>query len=274
MTEVEGGEETRFRRVATERMDDVVAGLRYGMKPRILMRSPTHILYVALGVHLVPRGARAMQHVQTVARQAKREALSSPAAREIIIAAFGAGSDDAAITALTTRGGGTVLVDGGGDAIILIADRVAAQRAEYEAASPDARALLEVTGTCRQCGGELEPVLDRHHFDTIPVVGQPRTIEDCGRMSNRPVMSVHGYGVGSPREWWGYVSWFSTWDGESYRDPLFCTDACAARYGRRAATELPALAVGGTYVPEPQATGQHVSHRTTVPTIHPGGLRT
>lgn len=263
---------SRFIRVTTERMDDAIAGLRYGTSPRILMRSSSHILYVALGVHVVPRGARAMHHVTTVARRASRIALSKPTARRLITETFGDGSDDAAIAALGARGDGTVLVDGGGKPVVRAHDVARAVRTAYDAVSPEARDLLPVTGTCRQCGGALTPVLNSHHFDTVPVDGQPRAIDECRRITNHPVMSVHGYGLTRPETWWPYVSWFTTWDGESYRDPLFCSDTCAGTYGRRAATELPPLEINGD-APARQQSGEHVNHAAREDRITVDGLR-
>jgi len=266
-------EHARFRRVATERIDDGIAGMRYGTSPRVLMRSPTHLMYVALGVHVVPRGARSMQHVTRVAGKATREAMREPGARVAVIRAFGVGADDAAIGALGSRGDGTVLVDGGGSVIARAADMAAVVRAAYQAVSPDAKDLMTISAQCRQCGAPLTPMLDHHHFDTPPEAGQARTVDDCRRLSNMSVMSVKGYGAGSPEEWWPYVSGFTTWDGSTYRDAAFCSDACAARYGRRAASELPALSVGGQPSGTTTTMGQHVSHRTRKTVVLPCGLR-
>jgi hypothetical protein len=222
-------------------------GTDFGSRIRILMRSPDHVLFVGYGLKIVPRKGSGYHDLNTIAQRASTKSLSTPDVRKILIEAFGEGAPEAAIKAVCKRGMGTILVDGGGQQLPL-PHAVAAviYRTRYESVSPTLDDLIPIAGKCRQCGGDLKPYLTNHSLSNSPCGDDhPKTVEDCQRLSNYPVMSIRGYESTKPEEWWPYVSWFHTWDGESYIDDTFCQSRCAEIYGRRAADELPPLAVGG-----------------------------
>jgi hypothetical protein len=152
---------------------------------------------------------------------------------------------------LDRKGFGTVLLEGGGAKLRLPAAEASKLHYEaYAAVTPTTELHSEGQKTCMQCGKHLRPSYSSHRMASDPTLdpNHPRTIEDCQRLTNHPVMGLYGYGSNQPREWWPFVSSFYTWDGESYEQDHFCSDRCAAVYGRRAAQQLAALEVGG--VPE------------------------
>jgi len=130
-------------------------------------------------------------------------------------------------------------------------------RALYEAASPDL--VIDVGDQyCLQCGKKLRVYTQNNHLDGLDDNG-PKTLEDCQRLSNHQVVALHGVGQQHPKHWKN-IGWFETWDGESYQDHVFCSDKCAAIYGRRAAEELPHLPVGGMPTPPPKNEYNYVRH--------------
>jgi len=264
-----------FSFVATEYAFGKYMGADYGSRIRVLMRSPTHVIYVAYGVNLVHRASSSQGGVKALAQKATIANLDRVEVRQKIVAAFGEGADDAAIQAVRKRGLGTVLVDGGGVPLPL---PMVQQREQFEhdyaALTATRKGLIPIAGKCRQCGSDLTPELNYHHLKPVPDdPGHPKTVEDCQRLTNHPIMSVHGYSGSSDREWWPFIDWFSTWDGESYRDPFFCTDACAAKYGRRAVVELPLLSQGGEPPARKRFEREYISHYEQPVIITESGLR-
>ena len=250
-----------FTQVPTEYAYGVYAGADYGSKIRILMRSETMVMFVGYGLNLSPRNERNHHNGTKIANSSKASNLTTPSVRQKIIAAFGEGADEAAICAIKTRGRGTILVDGGGEKLPL--PRVEASKLHYEryaAATPTTTGLIPVERKCRQCGKDLVPSTDHHRFSNVPTDGQPKTVEECARYTNVPIFSVTGYSANSPEEWWPFVDWFATWDGESYLDPDFCNDRCASIYGRRAARDLPPLETGVPAIPHPYRMREDVDH--------------
>lgn len=265
-----------FEQVETEYASGHLNGADYGSRVRVLMRSPDAICYVSLGVHISKRGNHSYHGVRTVAEAAKRDLLSDPKTREKFILHFGEGADEAAIRAATTRGKGTMLVNGGGDPLPLPAHVARQVRSErYEGVTATRTDLIIPQQRCIQCEKPLRPHLTTHHLAKIPKdADHPRTVEDCQRLSNFPVYEVHGFDSGKPEAWWPYVSWFYTWDGESYIDRDFCSDRCAATYGRRAAAELPHLAPGGEAPARPRHQHESVQHyESEPPRFTESGLR-
>ncbi len=221
-------------------------GVDYGSKIRIVMRSSEAILFVGYGLNIDTRAYRGSSGSKKIADKAKRELVEMPKVREIIIRYFGDGADEAALAALATRGMGTVLFNGGGDPLPLPrVEQSKAHREAYSAITPTAHVKFPEVKTCIQCGTPLRLSTVHHHLEDIPKEGHPKTMDECQRMTNFPVSAVHGFGSEKPREWWPYISWFETWDGESYVTEPFCNDRCAAIYGRRAAAELQHLPMGG-----------------------------
>lgn len=63
--------------------------------------------------------------------------------------------------------------------------------------------------------------------------GTPLTSKaDCQRHSNNPVVSVQYNDSNNVRS-------FSTWDGETYRDPYFCSGKCAQQFAYMMARTYP-----------------------------------
>lgn len=236
-----------FEQISTEYINGSVGYADYGSRVRVLMRSETHIMFVGYGLNIYQRGGRSSHSTQKIAPDSKKDSISLPAVREKIISVFGEGADEMAIKAISTRGKGTILVGGGGETPLPPAHIHRQQvTAVYETISPTTGYTVERRG-CLQCGNPLKPHTTHHHLD-FPKEGSPKTVEDCQKLSNLPVIAVRGFEMGKPKEWWPYISWFETWDGESYENDPFCSNSCAAEYGFRAAAELAHLPTGGKAV--------------------------
>ena len=208
------------------------------------MRSPTHVLFVGLGLQSWDRGGHGGWHsLRTIIRQVKIDNLKLPAVVERIEELFGEGSAEAALAAWRTRGMGTVLVDGGGGAMPL--QRVVQAKQNHDrwlAVTPTVE--VDLTGqvkTCCQCGENLRPQCDNHFLGYEILPARPKTIEECQRLTNYQVIRVAGF---RDLDRAGYIEAFFTWDGESYQDDLFCSEHCTKAYARRAARELAPLPVG------------------------------
>lgn len=241
-----------FEQIKTEYTDGRICGVDFGSKVRVLLRSPTKVMFTGYGLNLYERGARTMRD-HHVAPDARRGTLEQQKYREMIVRHFGEGADQWALNAVIKRGLGTILVDGGGEAMPLPrVERAKAIAASYE----EATAHLHIdppaiTQNCFQCGKGLRPNTTIHHLARNPSSGDhPKTVEECQRLTNHPVIAAHPFGSEKPREWWPYVSWFETWDVEDgYMENNFCSNSCAAEYGRRAAVEYAPLPVGGKVPP-------------------------
>lgn len=234
----------QFEQVKTEYAYGALNGVDYGSKIRVVMRSPTAIAFVGYGLRIVTRNDN--HRTITAARDSKRDTVSQPEVRAMIVQYFGADADEWLVRAISTRGMGTILVDGGGDALML--PRAEASRlheAEYLSRTPTRDIPVENVKACIQCGSNLPFAVTSHHMGNSPRDNHPQTVEDCQKLTNHQVVSIHGYGREKPEEWWKFISYFYTWDGESYERDTFCGDKCAAVYGRRAAAEYPILPVGG-----------------------------
>lgn len=260
--------------IKTEYTDGSFKGVYYGSKVRIMMRSPVAILFVGYGLNMIKRdGMGAHSHI-SLSQDSKRVVVEHPEIRAKIVEMFGEGSDEAALAAFKTRGMGTVLFDGGGDPLPLVR-AVAAKQIHAEYADITATRHVDIeTKCCIQCGDKLPLKTVHHHMGSSPSGdNHPKTVEDCQRLSNQPVVAVHGYEINSPDEWWTYISWFETWDGESYRDDTFCSDRCAAVYGRRAVAELPSLEVGGEAPVKKATPYERVSHYEEVVRVTASGIK-
>lgn len=174
---------------------------------------------------------------------------------------FGEGSGNVAWSAIRRKGFGTVLVDGGGQVVALPhAEQVKIARGRFEDATCTTRVPVLVK-KCKQCGSDLKPHTTKHHMSDRPAAeNHPKTVDDCQRLSNEPVIAIHGYASNSRSDWWPFVSWFETWDGESYDDPDFCRDYCAAEYGRRAVQQLPLLDADGSKAIRYRKSHESVDH--------------
>lgn len=67
----------------------------------------------------------------------------------------------------------------------------------------------------------------------------PETKTDCQKLVNEQVVSVTYFHDRT-------ISWFGTWDGESYIDEYFCTGECAKKWGYLMAEAFPDK-VSGAY---------------------------
>lgn len=255
----------KYEQVKTEYTHGKIGHADYGSKVRVLMRSKDYVMFVGYGVHIWKRGTHNSTNTMRVAAHASKDGLSGAYARETIERVFGTGSYEKALCALVTRNKGTILVDGGGEPLLPpshIHRKMVEE--EYAAISPTVRQTINGK-TCLQCGNSLKPHTVTHHLHDKLDKNSPKTLEDCQKFSNQPVIAVHGFGINKSREYWSYISWFETWDGESYVKEPFCSDRCAMTYGLRAAAELPHLPVGGEAKIN---TNEHESVRHYQPSEH------
>lgn len=225
----------------------VLGGSYFGSKVRIVARSPTYVIFNGSGGRMWKRDVAGKfsgsWHDEIRLFHDRPTIAKYEAARAKIDAAMGEGAGDAVV--LAWRKNKTALIDGGGERLPLPNLQAAAiTYAAYDAVKPDWRADLSAeVARCKQCGAELRPDTDHHRlgYDLLP--DHPRSHEDCQKLTNRRVIAVHGYGA-HHKSRYGFVEWFEVWDGDRYQDPDFCDDKCAARYGRRAAQDLPPLSQG------------------------------
>lgn len=230
-----------FEQITTEYADgSSVNGVDYGSKIRVVMRSPEYIAFVGYGINLISRSNR--YNTDKIAPDSKKDTVSLERVRKKFIEAFGEGADEWAIKAISTKGRGTILVNGGGEAMLLPrAIRAQINQAHYDSVDPSSEVEIPEQKTCVQCGGKLPLKVENHSLGYSPKPDHPKTLEECQRLTNKRVVRVMGYSGNYPREWWPYVSFYFTWDGESYIKEDFCSDRCAATYGRRALKAYPAL---------------------------------
>jgi hypothetical protein len=220
-----------------------IDGSHYGRSVRVVARSPLYVLFTGVGAQIWNRKDRGSFQDKVKICWERPTKDKFIAAKDEIEKAFGEGALEHVLTAWSKHK--TALFEGGGEALALPNHIVGARHmARYAAESVSTR--VDLTGRiacCKQCGAQLTPHTNHHRmgFDIKP--DHPRSLEDCQRITNHPVIAVHSYDSRHPEKW-GYVEWFETWDGETLQDPDFCDNKCAAKYGRRAASELPLLEPG------------------------------
>lgn len=255
---------TSFEVVPTEYTDGTINGSIYTSKCRVVARAPHAFMFVGYGLNIVSRddGGNHFRD-RKIAPDAKRATLEAEGMREKIDSKLGEGAHAAVMQTFGKRGMGTVLLNGGGKKLRLPhAEAGKLKAAEYSAVSPTTAIEFEGQKTCIQCSKALRPRCASHRLAPNPLLDEnhPRTLEDCQRLTNYPVVGLFGYGSNQPREWWPFVSSFYTWDGESYEQEHFCSDRCAAVYGLRAAQELPHLEAGGQPAKKPFVPSESHSH--------------
>lgn len=231
--------------IKTEYTHGSIGGVDYGSRARVLMRSPDALMFVAYGVNIAQKGV--CGHPEKLCERASSECLNTPRVRDRIETIFGKGAADAAILSLSKKGLGTVLFNGGGDKLPLpSADARVVHQNRYESITPSRDLPPEQVETCLQCSAPLRLATTHHRF-TFPNSPEkpPTSIDELQRLTNYPIVRMRGFPSNSPEEWWPYIEYFDTWDGESYLDDTFCSDQCAAIYGRRAAAELDRLPANG-----------------------------
>ena len=255
--------------IKTEFTDGSISGYDYGSQVRVVLRSPTAILFTGRGFNIWnPRGSTHHTSVYHLSHERPNKAdLAKPEVVAKIDEVFGEGAGALAMQAWVSKGSGTCLIDGGGAPMPLT--RVAARaKRDAEYAQVNVNWNADLTGrikTCKQCGKALTPATDKHQYGWPIREDHPRTVEDCQRLTNHPVIAVHDFGVGYPdRD--GFVSWFETWNFESYLDEDFCYGSdCAADYGRRAARQLPLLEPGGEVPRTPHYKADYRDHNPSPP---------
>jgi hypothetical protein len=248
-----------FELVEKEDAHGSIAGSDYGSRARIIARSPTHVVFNALGCQVWDRNESGGWHsLKNIFRGRPTIAeYEAHAARFDEI--FGEGS--AAWVLRAWREKKTLLVDGGGKEMPLPREIFRRRLyARYNDATADFK--VDLTGrvkTCLQCGENLRPKTNHHRMGYEIQDNHPRSIEDCQRMTNQTVIAIHSYGI-NREERWGLVEWFETWDGESLHDPYFCDSKCAAKFGRRAAEANVLLEPGIEPVEVPYVPRDDVQH--------------
>ena len=231
--------------VPSEKTHPSIAGSAYpGSAVRIMLRSPGHVVFNSLGCNIWNRDERGGWHNTKKLFSERPTIAEFEQVRGRADDLLGPGVGEALLHAW--RKNLTVLLDGGGEPM-------PPTRMKQRAMHKDAYAKVTVNWkadlsgeakTCRQCGQALRIDTDHYRLGHEIKPDHPRSLEDCQRLTNRRVVAIHDYGDVDRRRV-GLVSWFETWDGESYLDVDFCSDRCAATYGRRAAREMPPLEIGG-----------------------------
>ena len=236
-----------------------IGGAYYGAKVRVMARTPTLVFFNGLGFNYWTRSARYSGNDIARLFSGRPTIAQYEAVADKIDKLLGEGAGAAIVKAW--RQHKTVLVDGGGEKLSLPNAIVRKHAlAHYAVHGVDCRA--DLTGrvkTCLQCGAHLKPSTNHHRLGTKIQPDHPRTIEDCQRLTNQSVIAIHGFGAGD-RARIGYVRWFETWDGETLQDPHFCNNACAAKYGRRAAEAQINLGAGVEPTEHPWEPREDVDH--------------
>lgn len=237
--------------VPSEKTHPQIAGSIYpGSAVRIMLRSPRHVVYNSLGCNIWNRDKGGGWHNIKKLFDGRPTIAEFEKVRGRFDDLLGPGVGEALLHAW--RKNLTVLLDGGGEP--MPPTRMKQRAMQEEAyAKVTVNWTADLTGevkTCRQCGKALQIDTDHHRLGFEIKPDHPRSLEDCQRLTNRRVVAIHDYGH-VDRSRIGFVKWFETWDGESYHYLDFCSDKCAATYGRRAARELPPLEVGGEAIKRP-----------------------
>jgi hypothetical protein len=244
--------------VPTEYTRGSIGGVDYGSKARVVLRSPNGFIFVALGVHYIPRNSHSYHDIKTVCEKANADNFSDPKVRARIVEWFGEGADEAVLKTTEKRGHATVLWQGGGKKLPLPhheANKL--HSAAYAEASPTRDILPENVECCLQCGKPLALKTIKH---SLGWDSRATTVEELQRLTNLPIVRVRGFESNRP-DLWQYIESFETWDGESYSQETFCSDRCAAIYGRRAAAELAKLPTGGEPpAPKPWVPDERIAH--------------
>jgi hypothetical protein len=259
--------QVRFELVDKEEAHGVIGGSDYGSSIRLMARSPTHVMFNALGGRIWKRGFEGWNSTQQLFHdRAVRAKFERPEVQAAIEKTFGEGAG--ALILQAWKEGKTLLVDGGGAALTMPGLKLRKlHQARYAEVNANWEADLKGRiPCCKQCGAELKPKTVIHHLGASLKDNHPKTVEECQRLTNLEVVRVHDYGQSSGDKV-GHINWFETWDGESVFDPHFCDDKCAAKYGRRAAEACEPLEVGIEPVKH-QWTHESVSHYEEKTTLH------
>ena len=95
-----------------------------------------------------------------------------------------------------------------------------------------------MTPKCAYCGKPLKPYTKNHYVIDVPltepqkkagyVQGPLRSKDEAQALTNERVLAVR-YNRDPKTVWW-----YSTWDGQSYRDATFCSRDCGYLMGKAA----------------------------------------
>lgn len=262
-----------YELVDPERANGIVGGHDYGSSIRMLVRSPTWVVFSGCGgIHaamltLERHGTHWSNHHMLAEGRVSTATIEAAKPR---LDELGEGWYAAAHAAWKSRK--TALLDGGGKALSKPAvevqrDLEARRRVE---APPWKADLSHRIDRCLQCDKLLDPDTDYHRFGNGIMDNHPRSVEDCQRMTNHEVIAIHRY---RDEKRWEFVEWFQTWDGESTLQEAFCSDACAAAYGRRAAAQLDHLSPGEAPIKKAQRPREDVDYNPRPEYVTNSGLR-
>lgn len=225
----------KYELVDREHAHGEIDGSYYGSSATIVARSPTHILFNALGSRIWQRGQSAWHGETKLTRnRPTQKTFADSDIQAKIDAVFGEGAG--AIVYEAYRNKKTVLFDGGGTKLPQPRLLLAKKNADwYDSVTINWHDEYATDKTCLQCAARLRPHAMRHHMGDVIQENHPRTVEDCQRLSNHKVVAIYDYGSSMSDSKVGFIKYFETWDGEALVDPHFCNDKCMAKYGRRAA---------------------------------------
>lgn len=234
-----------YELVDREHARGIINGSDYGSSVTMVARSPTHIIFNALGSRILDRKSHSWHGCTTLTRdRVTRKTFEDADIQAKIDEVFGEGAGKIVNDAY--RSAKTVLFDGGGEKLIEPRKLIAQRHSDwYDTVSINWRDEYATDVTCLQCATPLRPRTMIHNMGNVIQENHPRTVEDCQRLTNHRVVAIHDYGYSMTKQQVGYVRYFETWDGEALVDPHFCNDKCAVKYGRRAAQAGVVLKPGG-----------------------------
>lgn len=207
-----------------------IGGWDYSSPIPVIARSPTHILYHGRGAQIWRRDDyTGRSRVFLFRERGTPTRYAEKPVQEQITAIFGVGSGQLIIQAI--KGRKTIIFDGDEHPLPMPAHMIR-EKAEkaYETKNINWKAdLTGKIGVCRQCGGNLVPVLKTHVIDRSETI---ISLEECQLRSNYQVVEIADYGA-LDHKLYGRVNYFRTWDGETVEDPYFCSDQCAIDFAHR-----------------------------------------
>jgi hypothetical protein len=202
-----------------------------GTRVRVVMRSPKAVIWVNYGVRIVKR-TDVSNYVYYADTRSLGESLKnlSPRAQETIDDFFGEGAWDIFLKHNEKRGSGTILLNGGGKPLPRPNRDLAEENTKaWEAATPSQKIMVDKK-KCLECGDDLIAVTEHINVGDHEI----QTLNDCQRVTNKTIVEIKGFDTRYPQKW-HLVEYVVVWDGESYLDDYFCSNKCAAAYGRKMA---------------------------------------
>lgn len=231
-----------FNLIDLEYSDRTIAGVQYTSRCRILLRSPQSVLYAAGGSIHLWKNREVFSTDELWRGKFVPRNINDPRFETLIDDFFGKGCSDYLKRAYSEKK--TVIMNGGGDPLFDTQKHIEETTKRYNAVTPSWAADLSTKlKKCCECGSDLKPhtshISFANHSDRVS------TLEECQRLTNHRVVEIKGMPMSQREELWPLVEYIYVWDEETYLDPLFCNDKCAASYGRRAVRDLERLPAGG-----------------------------